>query len=197
MLSVLQRGQIRFVAEVRLAWPCPFSGHGLRLNGWRLWFASSWPELATIGAVQFGSKHQFNVTPRTPLSCSDQWKSVIPHHYCWGMSLVEEAPFEGPFEGSLGPVCGPDPFGVLAAAVAGVRNHVDGLRSAGLGGSGLGDAVVALVGLRSQVESVELVALEGYRQSMDWSVDGYRSVGSWLGARCGLPRGAVGRRVGE
>ena len=115
------------------------------------------------------------------------------------MGLAEEAPSMGFGDRSVGPVCGPDPFGVLAAAVAGVRDHVDGLRSAGsggLGGLGLGDAVVALVGLRAQVESVELVALEGYRQSMDWSVDGYRSVHSWLGDRCRLPRGAVGRRVG-
>jgi hypothetical protein len=119
---------------------------------------------------------------------SDQPKSVIPHRYCWGMSLVEEAPFEG----SGGADCGPDPFGVLGAAIAGVRDHVDGLRRMGLGGSGLGEAVEALVRLRSRVESVELTALEGYRQSMDWSVDGYRSVQTWLGDRCRLPRASVG-----
>ena len=108
------------------------------------------------------------------------------------MSLVEEAPFER----SGGADFGPDPFGVLGAAIAAVRAHVEGLRRVGLGGSGLDEAVVALVGLRSQVESVELTALEGYRQSMDWSVDGYRSVQTWLGDRCRLPRASVGRRVG-
>jgi hypothetical protein len=61
--------------------------------------------------------------------------------------LAEQTPSKAPWA----TVSDPDPFGVLAAAVASVRAHVEGLRRVGLSGSGLGEAVVALVGLRSQV----------------------------------------------
>ena len=78
----------------------------------------------------------------------------------------------------------------LQAAIAQVQEETERLSR-----GAIGDAVEHLVMLRRQLEAVELETLERYRQSMDWSLDGHRTVNAWFRHTCRLPRGSAGRRV--